>query len=120
MPSEPRRHIHVTPVNDVAVIGFTAPDSVFQTRDVQELDDELNRLVTEEGRTRLLLDLNGIKYFSSSILVRLINLKKKVDLADGRFAICCLTPVMSDTFRVSKLDTLFDIYDDVATALTHF
>jgi anti-sigma B factor antagonist len=120
MPSETRRHIRVTDVNDVSVVGFTAPDSVFQTKDVQELDDELNQLVSEEGRTRLLLNLNGIRYFSSSILVRLINLKKKVELADGKFAICCLTPVMRDTFRVSKLDTLFEIYEDESGALAQF
>ena len=74
-----RQHIRLTLVNGVAVVGFTANDSVFQARDVQELDSELVRLVTEEGHTRILLDLTGIRYFSSSMLARLINLKTRVE-----------------------------------------
>jgi len=112
-----RQHTRLTLVNGVAVVGFTANDSVFQSSDVQELDDELVRLVTQEGRTRILLDLTGIRYFSSSMLVRLINLKKRVEQVQGRLSLCCLTPLMRDTFRVAKLDQFFDIHEDEASAL---
>ena len=120
MPSQDRRHLRVTVVKDVAVVGFTAPEAVFQTREVQELDDELLRLVVEEGQSRLLLNLGGIRYLSSSMLVRLINLKKRAEELKGQLKLCCLTPVMRDTFRVSKLDHLFEIFDDESTALEHF
>jgi anti-sigma B factor antagonist len=115
-----RQHIRLTLVNGVAVVGFTANDSVFQPRDVQELDDELVRLVTEEGHTRILLDLAGIHYFSSSMLARLINLKMRVEKAQGRLSLCCLTPQMRDTFRVGKLDQFFNIGEDEASALAQF
>jgi anti-sigma B factor antagonist len=109
----------LTDVNGVTVVRFTAAESVFQARDVQELDDELSRLVSEEGHTRLLLDLTGIRYFSSTMLVRLINLKKRAEQAHGWVRLCGLTPVMVDTFRVSKLDKLFEIHPDEATALAN-
>lgn len=120
MPSEPRRHLEVTVVKDVAVVGFATPEAVFQTKEVQELDDELVRLFSEEGHTKVLLNLTGIRYLSSSMLVRLINLQKRVVQSQGHLALCCLTSVMLDTFRVSKLDQLFKIYDDQATALENF
>ena len=81
MPTEPRKHTRVTLVNGVAVVGFVSPESIFGTKDVQELDDELRRLVAEDGHTRLLLNLNGIRYFSSSMLVHLIQLQKRVEPA---------------------------------------
>jgi anti-sigma B factor antagonist len=120
MPSEPRRHLDVTVVKDVAVVGFATPEAVFQTKEVQELDDELVRLFSEEGHTKVLLNLTGIRYLSSSMLVRLINLQKRVVQSQGQLVLCCLTPVMLDTFRVSKLDQLFKIYPDQATALESF
>ena len=120
MPSEPRRHLRVTVVKDVAVVTFATPEAVFQTQEVQELDDELVRLFAEEGHTKVLLNLSGIRYLSSSMLVRLINLQKRVVQSQGRLTLCCLTPVMNDTFRVSKLDQLFEIYADEAAALEKF
>lgn len=120
MPSEPRRHLSVHVVNGVAVVKFATPEAVFQTKEVQELDDELVRLFAEEGHSKVLLNLSGIRYLSSSMLVRLINLQKRVVQSQGQLVLCCLTPVMYDTFRVSKLDQLFKIFDDEAAALAHF
>lgn len=120
MPAETRKHTHVTLVDGVAVVGFNTPDSFFETKQVQELDDELHRLVAVDGHTKLLLNLTGIRYFSSSMLVRLIQLKKSVEPAQGRICLCNLAPVMLDMFRISKLDHLFEIFDDEASALARF
>ena len=120
MPPESRRHLSVNVLNDVAVVKFATPEAVFQTKEVQELDDELLRLFAEEGHTKVLLNLSGIRYLSSSMLVRLINLQKRVVQSGGQLTLCSLTPVMLDTFRVSKLDQLFKIFDDEATALASF
>ena len=69
----------------------------------------------------MLLNLSGIRYLSSSMLVRLINLQKtEVVQSEGQLVLCCLTPVMRDTFRVSRLDRLFEIFDDEAAALESF
>lgn len=117
MPTETRHHLHAKTVNGVMVVGLNAPESVFQTKDVEELDEELGRLIAESGRHNVLLNLEGIRYLSSSLLGRLINLHKKLAQDDRRFAVCCLTPVMGDTFRVSRLDHLLEVFDSEASAL---
>jgi anti-sigma B factor antagonist len=120
MSPEIRHHLRVTIVNDITVVGFTDLKDVFQPKDVQELSDELHRLVEEEGRTKLLLNLSGVQYLSSSMLVKLINLNRRIEQAQGQLMFCCLSPAMRDTFRVSKLDHLFEIFNDEASTLARF
>ncbi len=120
MSLEPRQYLIVNVVNGVAVVKFATPDAIFQAKDVEELDEELVDLFVEEGHSKMLLNLSTIRYLSSSMLVRLINFQKRFVQSQGQLALCCLTPVMVDTFRVSKLDQLFKIYDDEATALASF
>jgi anti-anti-sigma factor len=120
MPPEARQNLRVTIVNDVSVVVFEGRDSIFHAKEVEELSDELLRLVEEEGRTRLLLSLSGIQYLSSAMLVKLIALKKRVEQDQGRLVLCGLSPVLCDIFRVSKLDHLFEIESDEASALAHF
>jgi anti-sigma B factor antagonist len=120
MSSDSRHHIRVKMVNDVAVVGFADMDVVFQPKHVQDLNDELHRLVEDEKRNKVLLNLSGIQYLSSSMLVRLININKLIEHSQGQLKLCCLSPVMLDTFRVSKLEHLFETFDDEATALARF
>ena len=120
MSPEARQHLHLTVVDDVAVVSLTDLNLVFRPKDVQELNDELLRLVEDEGRIKLLLNLNGIQYLSSNMLVNLIHLNKRIEQAQGRLKLCCLGPVMRATFRVSKLDHLFELFDDEASALACF
>lgn len=120
MPSETHKHLRVKTVNGVTVVGLAAGESVFQTKDVEELDGELRRLVSEAAPRKLILSLEGTRYLSSGMLGRLINLQKQVSQAGGQFAVCCPTPVMRDTFRVSKLDQVIELFDDEAAALARF
>jgi anti-anti-sigma factor len=120
MPPETRQNLRVTVVNDVAVVVFAGRNAVFQAKDVEELSNDLLRLVEEEGRTKLLLSLSGIQYLSSAMLVKLISLNKRIEQAQGRLKLCGLSPVLCDIFRVSKLDHFFEIDYDEASALAHF
>jgi anti-sigma B factor antagonist len=120
MSSETRQNLRVTVVNDVAVVGFEGRNAIFHAKDVDQLSDDLLRLVEEEGRTKMLLSLSGIQYLSSAMLVKLIALKKRIEEAQGRLKLCGLSPVLCDIFRVSKLDHLFEIENDEASALANF
>lgn len=120
MSSETRQHLRVTNVNGITVVGFADLKDVFQPEHVQELSDELHRLVEEEGRTKLLLNLSGVQYLSSSMLVNLIKLNRRIEQAQGQLKLCCFSPAMRDTFRVSKLDHLFEIFNDEASTLARF
>jgi anti-sigma B factor antagonist len=120
-PSEPkgREYLKVDHIAGTAVVRFVGTDIVYAEEVVRDVGDQLLRLVENEGHTQILLNLNGIRYLSSTMLGRLVSVNRKLEQANGRLRLCCLSPVVSDIFRISRLDQVFAIYDDEQTALGH-
>ena len=84
---------------------------------IRELGTQLHRLV-DEGHTRLLLNLGGVRYFSSDMLAILAGLHRRVERAQGRLGLFGLDPVLRDMLRICRLERVFDIYADEREALS--
>jgi anti-sigma B factor antagonist len=50
----------------------------------------------------------------------LINLRKKTDAIKGRVVICSLRGEIKKAFKITRLDKLFDFYDNEEKALASF
>jgi anti-sigma B factor antagonist len=114
------RHLKVKDAGGVAVVDFVDSGLMFEASLITEIGEELQRLVTDLGRRRILLDFDHVQYLSSSMLGQLARLQKEVDKQGGQLKITGLGPVLRDTFRISHFESLFAIYDDQATALKAF
>jgi anti-sigma B factor antagonist len=77
-----------------------------------ELSHVLNTAI-DAGRTRLVLDLGGVMFIDSTGLAVLLNALRRVDA----LALVCTNPTVLRLFEITKLDTTFAIYDEVAPAL---
>ena len=122
--SEPvRQHLQVEMIDGVAVVRFLGKEirEVFgEHADVQEIGDELYSLVDQKNQTRLLLEFSEVQYMASYMLGKLVGLKRKVQKAGGQLKLCRLNPPITEIFRVSGLDRVFDIYADEHSALDAF
>ena len=118
------KHLKMKDVNGVAVIDFVGSGLesglMFEATLIQEIGEELHSLPIDHGRSRILLDFTHIRYLSSSMLGQLARLARDVESARGQLKITGLGPVLRDTFRISHLEPLFEIYDDRASALKAF
>jgi anti-anti-sigma factor len=110
-------HLHVRLVDGIAVVGLVDSEIVFEEAVVRALGAELSDLINREGCTKLLLDLQGVRYISSSMLATLVALERKVRQAGGRLRLCGLGPTVHDIFATSHLDRLFEIDEDEASGL---
>jgi anti-sigma B factor antagonist len=106
------RHIEGT-----ALVRFANAEVLFDEGSVRAVGDRLDRLVSEEGHTRLLLDLRGVRYVSGAMLGRLAVLQQKLKRVRGRISLCRLDPLVRDVLRISRLEREFDLCDDEAQAL---
>jgi anti-sigma B factor antagonist len=88
--------------------------------DIQETGEQLYRLVEKEGLRNLLLDFGAVRYMSSAALGKLISLKKKLGHVNGRMKLCSIQPELLEVFRITRLDTVFEIYKDARSALERF
>ena len=86
------------------------------TTNYGELEHHLSSL-TENEEYRILLDLEKLKYISSSGLRILLMFLKKIKAVEGRFMLCALSPEIREIFEISGFINIFDIYEDQKAAL---
>jgi anti-sigma B factor antagonist len=106
------RHIERT-----ALVWFVNAEVLFEESAVRTVGDQLDRLVSEDGHTRLLLDLRGVRYVSGAMLGRLAALQQKLSRARGRIRLCGLDPLVRDVLRISRLEREFDLCEEEAKVL---
>ena len=115
-PAGPSRLL-VRVIERVVIVRFVNSEMLFEEAAVRAVREQLSRLISEEGHTRLLLNFRGVRYLSATVLGILIGLKKKVDPARGCIQLCGLEPLLRDMLRITHLDSVFDVYTDEAEAL---
>ena len=80
-------------------------------------DDHLLPEADSLGGDGLILDFSRVTYFGSDSFGRLVELAGRVDRAHGWLTLCHVDTKIRDVFRVTRLDTKFDIVDDLVTAI---
>jgi anti-anti-sigma factor len=113
------RHVDVTQIGDVNVVCLLDREIRGEVAS-NELEPELNGLVSPDGAQQVLLDLSKVEFVTSSAIVQLIMLKNALAAAGARLILCALRPEVYDTFSMMRLDTLFQIESDQASGLDAF
>jgi anti-sigma B factor antagonist len=113
------QHLNVSDVGDVTVVRFLE-HKIVEDVNIQELGQEMFRLVEVDGHARLLLDFSAVDFLSSAALGKLITLDKKMKAHGGVLKLSNIRPEIYEVFAITKLNRLFDIRKDEADALAAF
>ena len=115
MNQQPRR-ITVEEKGDYTIIKFRDADILDQVN-IHEMGNEMYAVVEGSPGINVIVDFEGVEYLSSSALGKLITLKRKSKETSGTLKMCRIKPEIMEVFRITKLDTIFDIYPDLDAAL---
>jgi anti-anti-sigma factor len=85
--------------------------------DTRDLFDQASRLVDSEGRSRLVLNFDGVDFMASVALGKLVHLMRMAVSAGGKLALCRLSRPLNELLRVSRLSALLPNYGDEQEAL---
>lgn len=107
------------PIRDALIVVFNEP-MVLDSLQVQQIGDELYRLVDGRACRRLILDLSKVQMLSSSALGVLIHLKKKSDAIKGKVVLCGVRKEPMKVFQITHLNKVFDIKANEEEALAVF
>ncbi len=119
MSHEPTTLVQIRQTNGVAIVAFLTP--YLQTEEViQSIVTDWNKLVDDEGVTKILLSFQGVRFLSSSMLAQMVKLQKKLSKVKGQVRVSTLPPAMKEVMRVSQLDKMIEVFDDETTALDGF
>lgn len=106
----------VRSVGDATVVQVDGQLIVGNRQDLK--DKVLARL--EEGARNFVIDFARTGYIDSSGLGVLVSVSKKIREAGGELRLACLSDDLQTLFELTKLDTLFQIFDDLEEALAGF
>ena len=113
------RRLDVSEVGDVTVVGFR-DRKIIEDINIQELGQEMFRLVEVDHREKLVLNFSSVNFLSSAALGKLITLDKKMKARGGVLKLSNIRAEIYEVFAITKLNRLFDIKEDEADALAAF
>jgi anti-sigma B factor antagonist len=81
---------------------------------------EVVRDLLAKGRKKILLDLSDVDYIDSSGLGSLVSSFTSVKNESGQLKLVYLTKKVRDLLQMTRLFTVFEVFDDESTALASF
>lgn len=81
---------------------------------------ELFNLVEKTIDLRILIDFSNIKYMSSVVLGKIMELYKRIMARKGKLKLCGIDKSILKVFKVMKLDKILDIQKDYKRAMNSF
>jgi anti-sigma B factor antagonist len=94
----------------VTISGSLADEAIVPTKEI------FLRLLGEK-RPRILVDLGGIEYISSSGIGLLVSVLRRCREGGTAMALCGLRPEIAELFKLTRLNQVFEIFPDRAAAL---
>ena len=84
--------------------------------DLQEAVVECLERIRYHNAQNFVFDLEGVEFVSSACLGVLVQFLQEVEHSRGKIALCGCHENVAFLFRVTRLDTVFELFDDAETA----
>jgi anti-anti-sigma factor len=78
--------------------------------DAESFESDVLEMI-KEGSRKIIIDLNELKYISSSGLRAILNIRSQLQREGGRLVLASLKDKVLEVFRVSKLLTVFEVVE---------
>ena len=107
------------PENGITHVKFQ-DRNILEEAAIQQIGDELGALIEADPNPKLLLDFAGVEHLSSAALGTLITVNNKVKGKGGQLRLADIDEQIYEVFVITKLNKLFQIHDDRASAEKSF
>lgn len=108
--------IKITTENGVTAISFNIA-TLTAGQGLEEAAQKISSLITDNKPDKLVIDFNGVKFFSSQSLGILLDARKKVTSYNGNVVISSINPQLYRVFKITNLDKIFKFYPDISSAI---
>ena len=106
-------------VNKEGDIVVVVVDGDLEASSAPDLRAKFEELI-EQGENQYVIDLAGVPFMDSSGIAAMVSLFKRVRIGAGDVKLSGLTDEVMKVFQLTRLDRVFDIFDNRADALASF
>lgn len=107
--------LRIRRVDDVTIARFCS-DRIIDDVAIIQIGFELLEVVEEPG-TKLILDFEPVKFMSSAMMGKVVQLSKRCKVNSCELRVCNITPGTMGIFEKRQLNTVFVICGSVEEAL---
>ncbi len=111
------RYFSVADQGDVVIVTFSMTH-ISDEDNIEDLGHELFGLVEQFDCRKVLLNMKGVEYVTSSVIGKLITLHRKLHRSEGQLVISDLSPGVSEVLQAARLMSYFKVVPTQAEALT--
>ena len=94
--------------------------NILDESNIQQIGDELNTIIDEVPTPKVLIRFANVEHLSSAALGALITVNNRVKGKDGELRLSEIDPQIREVFKITKLDKIFQIFDNADEALSSF
>lgn len=87
---------------------------------LEQVGRELLELLNKTTEERVIIDFRNVKFMSSAMLGKLVQIHKKAAEYKVKLKFCSIDSEIRQVFKITKLDKLFDIEADETAARAAF
>ena len=110
--------LKIEKINNISVVHFDNIDR-FNALITEPVKEDLKSFFNTPG-TRLILNLEGIKYIDSSGFGVFLSILKTANSNKGTFKICGIKPEVMELFKLLQLHNVFTLYSNLDECLDSF
>jgi anti-sigma B factor antagonist len=110
-------HIEERAVGDVTILDLKGKMTLGEGDEM--LRDKVGNLVNE-GKQKLILNLDGVPYIDSAGLGEIVRTYTTVSRQGGKMKLLNLTKRIEDLLSITKLLTVFEVYEDENEAIQSY
>ncbi|MBU1260035.1 MAG: STAS domain-containing protein [Planctomycetes bacterium] len=98
-----------------ATVVTLTDEKILEDDDIKALEESIMPLI--DGAVNLVIDFSSVQFLSSAVLGLLIRISKKINEHKGKLKLCGISARIYEIFKITRLDEIFDIYDDAKKAM---
>jgi len=115
------RDARMTVQHDGEIVKINLLDrNILEEAAIQQIGEEISTLVEQATNPKLLISFSNVEHLSSAALGTLITINNKVRQKAGQLRLSNIDPQIYEVFVITRLNKLFQIYDDVDQAVESF
>jgi anti-anti-sigma factor len=115
----PKPKMQTVVQGDIAIVSILE-SRILDENNINEIGKALMDLVTKQYMIKMIIDMGEVKYLSSAVLRQLIALYKAIKTEKGDLKICRVNPEVREVFKITQLDKMIEIKDDLESAINAF